>query len=81
MAQAEGHQTEKTLTRFALECSNLTFEPPSYAETGPESNSKSSHSRYSLSFLKGCGSFRFPYFCEIKDQLADARAVTTVLFS
>jgi hypothetical protein len=28
----------------------------------------------------GCGSFRFPYFCEIKGQLAGARAVTTVLF-
>jgi hypothetical protein len=29
---------------------------------------------------EGCGSFRFPYFCEIKGQLAGARAVTTVLF-
>jgi integrase/recombinase XerD len=33
--------------------------------------------RYSI----GCGSFRFPYFCEIQGQLAGARAVTTVLFS
>ncbi len=29
----------------------------------------------------GCGSFRFPYFCEIQGQLAGARAVTTLLFS
>jgi hypothetical protein len=52
MTQAGVQQTEQTPIGFTLECLNLTCEPVSYAEASPGSNSKSSHSKYSLSFLK-----------------------------